>query len=127
MTLEGYPYKRSDRRFSSLRSFIAKSEYQSTIWAFTQDNKIPGSKLSPTLKAGQSDAFLRWMQGLRWGRRNQWRMQHFSQWQILDFQDLDKEVDSDSDIWNNTLRIEYQNRIGKSTFVQSMAELSTTM
>ena len=53
-------------------------------------------------------------------------MQHFSQWQILDFQDLDKEVDSDSDIWNNTLRIEYQNRIGKSTFVQSMAELSTT-
>ena len=126
MTLEGYPYRSSDRRFSSLRSFIAESDYQSTIWAFTQDNKIPGSKLSPTLKASQSDAFLRWMQGLRWGRRNQWRMQHFSQWQILDFQDLDKEVDSDSDIWNNTLRIEYRNSIGKSTFVQSMAELSTT-
>ncbi|MBU94700.1 MAG: hypothetical protein CL669_03805 [Balneola sp.] len=126
MTLESYPYKSSDRRFSSLQSFIAKSEYQSTIWAFTQDNKIPGSKLSPTLRASQSDAFLRWMQGLRWGRRNQWRMQHFSQWQTLDFQDPDKEIDSDSDIWNNTLRIEYQNRIGKSTFVQSMAELSTT-
>lgn len=125
-TLEGYPYKNLNRRFSPLRSLVAKSEYQSTIWVFTQDNKIPGSKLSPTLRASQSDAFLRWMQGLRWGRRNQWRLQHFSQWQILDFQDPDKEIDSDSDIWDNTLRIEYQNRIGKSVFVQSMAEWSTT-
>lgn len=125
-TLEGYPYKNLNRRFSPLRSLVAKSEYQSTIWVFTQDNKIPGSKLSPTLRASQSDAFLRWMQALRWGRRNQWRLQHFSQWQILDFQDPDKEIDSDSDIWDNTLRIEYQNRMGKSAFVQSMAEWSTT-
>ncbi len=124
--LKGSRDKIYNRTFSSLRSLVAKSEYQSTIWAFTQDNNIPGSKLSPTLRASQSDAYLRWMQGLRWGIRNQWRIQHFGLWQALDFQDPDKEIDSESDIWSSILRIEHQNRLGKLAYLQSLIEWSIT-
>tara|TARA_B100000989_G_scaffold287572_1_gene257326 strand:- start:9292 stop:11538 length:2247 start_codon:yes stop_codon:yes gene_type:complete len=126
MTLKGSRDKIFNRTFSSLRSFVAKSEYQSTIWAFTQDNNIPGSKLSPSLRANQSDAYLRWIQGLRWGIRNQWRIQHFGLWQALDFKDPDKEIDSESDIWSSIIRIEHQNRLGKSAYLQSLVEWSIT-
>ena len=122
---EALPIKLIDR-FSFLRSFIANSEYQSTIWAFIQDNNIPGSKLAPSLRASQSDAFLRWMQGVRWGSRNQWRIQHFIHWQSLDFKDPDKEINSDSDIWNSILRLEHQNTLGKHAILQSLVEWSMT-
>jgi hypothetical protein len=59
------------------------------------------------------------MQGLRWGTKNQWRMQHFSQWQALDFQDPDKDIDSESDIWSSILRLEHQSRVGEGAFLQS--------
>ena len=116
----------TNRSAPFLRSFIANSEYQSTIWAFTQNNNIPGSKLSPSLRASQSDAFLRWMQGLRWGSRNQWRLQHFIQWQRLDFNDPDKEINSDSDSWSSILRLEHQNTLGKHAILQSLVEWSIT-
>jgi outer membrane cobalamin receptor len=66
------------------------------------------------------------MQGLRWGTKNQWRMQHFSQWQALDFQDPDKDIDSESDIWSSILRLEHQSRVGEGAFLQSTIEWSTT-
>lgn len=125
-TLESSRDKASAKKNPSFRTFIANSEYQSTFWAFTQDNNVPGSKLSPTLRASQEDDFLRWMQGLRWGVRNQWRMQHFSQWQSLDFQDPDKDIDSESDIWSSIFRLEHQGRIGERALLQSSAEWSST-
>ena len=125
-TLESSQDKASAKINPFFRTFIANSEYQSTIWAFTQNNNIPGSKLTPTARARQEDDFIRWMQGLRWGSKNQWRMQHFSQWQALDFQDPDKDIDSESDIWSSILRLEHQSRIGEGTFLQSTVEWSTT-
>ena len=116
----------TNRSAPFLRSFIANSEYQSTIWAFIQDNNIPGSKLAPSLRASQSDAFLRWMQGVRWGSRNHWRIQHFIHWQSLDFKDPDKEINSDSDIWSSILRLEHQNTLGKHAILQSLVEWSMT-
>ncbi len=124
--LESSRDKASAKINSLFRTFIANSEYQSTVWAFTQNNNIPGSKLSPTARASQEDDFIRWMQGLRWGRKNQWRIQHFSQWQALHFKDPDKDIDSESDIWSSILRLEHQSRIAEGAFLQSTVEWSTT-